>query len=316
MEASGYTPNVFARGLGLDTMKTIGILCADSSDLYLAKAVYYLEKFLRLNSYDTILCCTLIFIEKSPLCFIVYGTRIARSAISYHYFFCLSSKKSLKSEENRMFCALTFDDSHTKMEVNSIKAKENNAMKQTIISRLLLLLLTLALTLGVTSCVTEKDDPQGTDAKDDEQTQNTAEIDPTETLPQVTFGGDIFTILLRNGEEHIADLAVSKLDENSTSVDKAVYSRNNNVEEHFNIEFSYVMVAVSNFANTVTKAISSDPELYDVIAGEGRTIFKGVTSGYYKDWNELEYIDLSGDWWSQSARRDWTTRWQGLCHER
>ena len=58
IESSGYTPNVFARGLGLDTMKTIGILCADSSDLYLAKAVYYLERFLRKNSYDTILCCT------------------------------------------------------------------------------------------------------------------------------------------------------------------------------------------------------------------------------------------------------------------
>ncbi len=58
IEASGYTPNIFARGLGLDTMKTIGILCADSSDLYLAKAVYYLEQLLRENSYDTILCCT------------------------------------------------------------------------------------------------------------------------------------------------------------------------------------------------------------------------------------------------------------------
>ena len=58
IQASGYTPNVFARGLGLDTMKTIGILCADSSDLYLAKAVYYLEQLLRRNSYDTILCCT------------------------------------------------------------------------------------------------------------------------------------------------------------------------------------------------------------------------------------------------------------------
>lgn len=58
MEANGYTPNVFARGLGLDTMKTIGILCADSSDLYLAKAVYYLEQHLRNNAYDTILCCT------------------------------------------------------------------------------------------------------------------------------------------------------------------------------------------------------------------------------------------------------------------
>lgn len=53
-----YTPNAFARGLGLNTMKTIGILCADSSDLYLAKAVYYIEQKLRANGYDSILCCT------------------------------------------------------------------------------------------------------------------------------------------------------------------------------------------------------------------------------------------------------------------
>ena len=36
-----YTPNVFARGLGLNTMKTIGIMCIDSSDIYLANAVYH-----------------------------------------------------------------------------------------------------------------------------------------------------------------------------------------------------------------------------------------------------------------------------------
>ena len=54
----GYTPNVFARGLGLNTMKTIGILCADSSDLYIAKAIYYLERLLHANGYDSILCCS------------------------------------------------------------------------------------------------------------------------------------------------------------------------------------------------------------------------------------------------------------------
>ena len=32
MEEESYSPNAFARGLGLNTMKTIGILCADSSD--------------------------------------------------------------------------------------------------------------------------------------------------------------------------------------------------------------------------------------------------------------------------------------------
>ena len=54
----GYTPNAFARGLGLNTMNTIGIMCADSSDLYLAKAIYYIEQKLRANDYDSILCCT------------------------------------------------------------------------------------------------------------------------------------------------------------------------------------------------------------------------------------------------------------------
>ena len=39
IEKADYTPNVFARGLGLDSMKTIGILCPDISDLYMAEAV-------------------------------------------------------------------------------------------------------------------------------------------------------------------------------------------------------------------------------------------------------------------------------------
>lgn len=58
IEEYGYTPNAFARGLGLNTMNTIGILCADSSDLYLAKAVYFIEQYLRENGYNSILCCT------------------------------------------------------------------------------------------------------------------------------------------------------------------------------------------------------------------------------------------------------------------
>ena len=57
MQQYSYTPNAFARGLGLNSSNTIGIMCADSSDLYLAKAVYYLEQFLREKGYDSILSC-------------------------------------------------------------------------------------------------------------------------------------------------------------------------------------------------------------------------------------------------------------------
>lgn len=58
MKELDYTPNIFARGLGLNTMKTIGIMCSDSSDTYLANAVYYLQQELRRYNYDSILCCT------------------------------------------------------------------------------------------------------------------------------------------------------------------------------------------------------------------------------------------------------------------
>ena len=58
IEQYGYKPNAFARGLGLNSMKTIGILCADASDLYLAKAIYFIEQNLRENGYHSVLCCT------------------------------------------------------------------------------------------------------------------------------------------------------------------------------------------------------------------------------------------------------------------
>ncbi len=58
IDKMGYTPNLYARGLGRTSLKTIGILCSDSSDIYLANAVYYLETFLRKHGYHTLLCCT------------------------------------------------------------------------------------------------------------------------------------------------------------------------------------------------------------------------------------------------------------------
>lgn len=53
-----YSPNAFARGMGLRSMHTIGLLCADSSDIFLAKAVYYIEQELQSKGYESLLCCT------------------------------------------------------------------------------------------------------------------------------------------------------------------------------------------------------------------------------------------------------------------
>lgn len=58
MEELNYTPNIFARGLGTNSMNTIGIMCTESSDFYQADAIYFLEQSLRSYGYDCILCCT------------------------------------------------------------------------------------------------------------------------------------------------------------------------------------------------------------------------------------------------------------------
>ena len=58
IEGTGYVPNAFARGLGLNTMKTIGLLCPDASDPYLSQAITYLERAFRQQGYDCLLSCT------------------------------------------------------------------------------------------------------------------------------------------------------------------------------------------------------------------------------------------------------------------
>ena len=58
IKAEGYTPNIFARGLGLDSMKTIGIMCPNIADNYMARAISHLEQNFHEYGYDCILGCS------------------------------------------------------------------------------------------------------------------------------------------------------------------------------------------------------------------------------------------------------------------
>ncbi|VBB09780.1 laci bacterial regulatory protein hth signature [Lucifera butyrica] len=58
MKEEDYNPNPFARGLGLDSMKMIGVLCADVADTFYAKAVSLIENDLRQKDWNVVLCCT------------------------------------------------------------------------------------------------------------------------------------------------------------------------------------------------------------------------------------------------------------------
>lgn len=58
MQEMGYKPNPFARGLGLDSMKIVGVICTDVADIFYAHAVSMLEEGLRKHGLDVMLSNT------------------------------------------------------------------------------------------------------------------------------------------------------------------------------------------------------------------------------------------------------------------
>ena len=57
IEEDDYKPNIFARGLTLDSIKIIGVICTDVNDAFVAKALSFLQKELHKMNYDILLFC-------------------------------------------------------------------------------------------------------------------------------------------------------------------------------------------------------------------------------------------------------------------
>lgn len=58
MEEYGYVPSGFSKRLRLNALKTIGLICPDAADDYMAKAVACMERSLREYGYDSLLYCS------------------------------------------------------------------------------------------------------------------------------------------------------------------------------------------------------------------------------------------------------------------
>lgn len=68
IQEAGYSPNAFAQGLGLHSMKSVGILCTDASDPFFSSVIHHLEDRLRRSGYHCILTCTGDTLEDKQAC--------------------------------------------------------------------------------------------------------------------------------------------------------------------------------------------------------------------------------------------------------
>lgn len=128
IDRNDYHPNVFAQGLGSDSMHTIGILVPDIADQYMASAFSSLEKLLVAYGYDCILGCSgydakdkekhlKLLLEKRIDAIILVGSTYAGSEDPTHntdYILAAAGEKPVFIingiiEGKNIYCTATYD---------------------------------------------------------------------------------------------------------------------------------------------------------------------------------------------------------------
>ena len=190
-----------------------------------------------------------------------------------------------------------------------------------LIFRAFLLLLALLMVLPFAGCQ-EVPDPQETDPVTDPATDPTdtdpaetgpTDTDPTDTeppekgpdLPDVSFNGTEFTILIREEDWYVEELYVRELNANSTSVQRAVYQRLSDITHNYGVLFE--AIKDSEISATVSAAAKGKSDVFDLVVDHGRYMCTNAAGNYLYDWKDLPYVDLSADWWSRAAGEEFAT---------
>ena len=150
-----------------------------------------------------------------------------------------------------------------------------------------------------------------------ESTETSAETNDRENvkgnLPEIDFGGDKFTMLVRTERSYEFEAE----EENGDLLNDAVYKRNLAVEDRFNIKFDNVLMdsvwgdQATQFTNSLRASIQAGEGAYDIVASYAATIPALVSQGLFANWSDMKYVDFSKPWWSEKVKDEMTIN--GKC---
>lgn len=129
-----------------------------------------------------------------------------------------------------------------------------------------------------------------------------------DNLPEKNYGGVDFNLLVRT--ERLYYLEADE--ENGETLNDAVYKRNLEVENRFNVNLVYTDIASDKnlFSKAVSSSVMADDEGYDIICPD---YWWGLdTEGYFYDLNALDYIDFNKPWWSGQWNKNAAIN--GICY--
>jgi hypothetical protein len=134
--------------------------------------------------------------------------------------------------------------------------------------------------------------------------ETTESFDPG--LPEQDYGGSTFTILTKGvaAYNEWGEVSIWTESENGEVVNDAIYDRNRQIEETYNIVIAEYQSGSP--ANDIKKSVSAGDNAYQLVMpafGDSGSLASG---GFLVDLFTLNYVDLSKKWWDQRSVSDLT----------
>ncbi len=167
-------------------------------------------------------------------------------------------------------------------------------------THLICLFLALLMTVSLAACgntTTETTDSVDTN---DTTPVETEPLDPIDRLEIKDYEGYNFRMLIRNSPEWLGDMVAE--DMTGEVVNDAVYRRNMETAERYNIVLSHTPSSNNNSETDAKPLILAGEDAYDLVVPHPRVAHLYANEGLTLDWNSIAYLDLEQPWWDQDAR--------------
>ncbi len=130
----------------------------------------------------------------------------------------------------------------------------------------------------------------------EETVAETEETEITDDLPEKSFGGEDYVILTRNCcEAHTNGVYIEEL--TGDVVNDAVYERNMELEERFDVKIVQPELGNDGEATLLNTSVVAGDDAYDIAIYHYRFLGTSAASGYLLDTTLTGYIGYDKPWW-------------------
>ncbi|MCL1793843.1 MAG: hypothetical protein FWG34_08230 [Oscillospiraceae bacterium] len=146
--------------------------------------------------------------------------------------------------------------------------------------------------------------PGETAGNGDGSEEKQAEAGPGYDYPVLNCGGEDFTIL-NSSNTWAFYYAIVHEAMTGDILDDAIYGRNRQIEDMFNVNIKEISAEVSGeVTSKLRTAVQSGDDLYDAVFLPVNSVGTMMSQSMLHDLNAIPGLQLENDWWNQSIRAD------------